>query len=71
MASLKQHVIQAERIWRDLRRAWSRARGDWNDSVRQEFDRDYWQPVSTQFPLFLEELRTLEQTVDKARREVR
>lgn len=57
--------------WNRLRIRWEETKVDWDDSVRWDFEEQYWDPVESQVPATLRALEQLAQTISQARRSVR
>jgi hypothetical protein len=58
--------IRAE--WSQLAGQWHATRKEWQDSVAARFEKEYWTAWEDQFPKLLRELNELEETIDKALR---
>ncbi len=56
--------------WSRLCRVWNAACDEWRDSVRDEFERNYWRYIESALPPYLDDLDELIRTVSDARRNV-
>ncbi len=59
-------ALQAE--WRLLQERWAEARARWRDPVAERFEREFWQEYERLLPQVLDQLLTLDETVDQALR---
>jgi hypothetical protein len=57
--------------WKTLNQLWKQVSGEWDDAVRLRFEREYWQPLSSQVPQFLESLKALASAIEKAKESVK
>jgi len=56
--------------WQRLTRRWEESEKEWNDPVRREFDKRYWQPLSQETQSTAREMERLAQVLAQARRAV-
>jgi hypothetical protein len=60
-----------QNAWRALERQWRTSCGLWHDSVRGDFERDFWQPLAEASLGTLVAMRRLEKVTTASRREER
>ncbi len=56
--------------WRSLQHQWNTTGEQWQDSVRQRFERHYWAEYANSVTPALGELARLAELVERARKEV-
>lgn len=54
--------------WQRLAWHWEESEKDWNDPVRREFEKRYWQPLSQETQSTAREIERLVQVLDQVRR---
>ena len=57
--------------WQGLRGQWSKTTALWNDPVKVQFEREFWQSLESQVPITLQEMQRLGQVIAQARQNVR
>jgi hypothetical protein len=68
--NLHQTHDRCAQSWDRLRQQWQQTLPDWQDSVRRQFEHQYWEPLETQVPALLRELEALARVIDQARQAV-
>jgi hypothetical protein len=71
MSSLKETMAQLNRAWITIHQHWGETKTVWNDSVRWDFEKDYWIPLENQVLSAQRELERLEQIIAQARQSLR
>ena len=61
---------QFRQSWQQLRQQWQRTAALWNDPVRWQFERDFWQPLESRVPATLQTMERLAQIVAQAQQHV-
>ena len=56
--------------WKVLDEQWSRSRGVWRDSVRQQFARDYSMPIEESTRAMIQASESMSQTLMRMEREL-
>lgn len=59
-----------QQAWQQLCRQWQKTVALWNDPVRWEFEREFWQPLEGQVPATLQTMERLAQVIAQARQNV-
>lgn len=59
-----------ENAWRRLARRWAESEREWDDAVRREFEKRYWQPLARESQSTAAEMERLAQALAQARRGV-
>jgi hypothetical protein len=54
--------------WQRVRLNWQDACTAWNDSVRQDFEHQYWHEFETRIPRVIGEMDSLDRVIEQARR---
>lgn len=62
---------QLQTAWQHLRNQWQKTAEAWNDSVRWQFEREFWQPLESQMPRTIQEMERLAQVIAQARQNVK
>ncbi len=62
---------EMEQAWQQVRAQWQKAGGVWNDAVRWQFEREFWQPLESLAPATIQEIERLAQVIAQARQNVR
>jgi len=70
MGNLSTTGAELQEAWQRLCLRWQETISLWNDPVRWQFEREYWQPLEGQMPATLKEMERLAQVVAQARRSV-
>lgn len=70
MGLLDQVEKDSRTRWAVLQGQWHTACAAWNDAVRTQFEKEFWQEFEQVVPATLEEMRRLGEVIDQARREV-
>ena len=68
---LSQSLQALTKVWAQLNIKISRSQEEWNDSVRKEFEREYWQTLPQQMSQFFQSIDDLQKTIQKAKQKVR
>lgn len=68
--SLSQSLQTLSQSWTQLNKRVSRSQEEWDDSVRKEFEREYWQTLPQQMPQFIQSIDDLHKVIEKARQKV-
>ena len=71
MGGLGLIIEQLNLYWKALILRWEETKTVWNDPVRREFDKVYWQALERQTHDTMEEMQRLAQTTAKARQSVK
>jgi len=71
MSSLNTTHEQIRNGWRVLQRQWQASCALWDDPVRRQFEREFWQDFEQVVPATLKEMERLVQVIAQARRGVR
>ena len=71
MKSLRATHDRLRSIWESLQRKWHASRDLWNDPMRRQFEREFWQPLETQMQATLKEMERLAKVVSQTQRNVR
>ncbi|MBC7264335.1 MAG: hypothetical protein H5T64_08235 [Chloroflexi bacterium] len=71
MSNLNTITAELDEAWQRLRQRWEETKAMWNDPVRWQFEREFWQPLESQVPIILKEMERLAQVIAQARRNVR
>jgi len=69
--SLQQNLQQINQDWLQLNRKFSNIREQWNDDVRTQFERDYWEVIHKEMPVFLQSLEELANIILQAHTEIK
>ncbi|MDD2522398.1 MAG: hypothetical protein PHW11_06245 [Anaerolineaceae bacterium] len=69
--SLNQLHNQISQSWIGLDRHFKRSQEFWDDGVRNQFERDYWQGFHAEMSPYLSALDDLARTVQQARQSIR
>ena len=54
--------------WRILQNQWGNACQNWNDSVRQRFEREFWQEYQSLMTAYLRKFQETSDVIEKAYR---
>ncbi|MBK8540741.1 MAG: hypothetical protein IPL60_12170 [Ardenticatenia bacterium] len=57
-------------VLKRLARSWADSEQNWNDSVRRDFEKRYWQPLADECQTTAKEMDHLAQVLAQARRSV-
>lgn len=57
-------------VWQRLARRWEESESDWDDAVRREFEKRYWQLLAQESQSTAAEMERLAQVLAQARRSV-
>ena len=71
MANLNIVIAQLDSTWKSLVLRWQEATKVWNDPVRRDFEREYWDVLTHQVPATKREMERLAQVIARARRNVK
>jgi hypothetical protein len=69
--SISTYHEQIAREWASLGKDWHVTASVWDDSIRFQFESQYWQPLERGVPSYLNGLQELMQVVSQARQNVR
>lgn len=67
MNSLKATYDQFQNTWKSLQRQWQAICDLWDDPMRRQFEKEFWQPLETRMPATLKEMERLAQVIAQAR----
>jgi uncharacterized protein YciU (UPF0263 family) len=70
VTSLGQIQVSLTARWRALAQEWQVTCEDWDDRVRYEFEREFWEEIHRAVSLALSQMEQLAQLFARARREV-
>ena len=68
--SLDQNHNSLFQVWGNFQKAWRKVCEEWDDNVRNRFERDYWNNVRSTVPGYLKSLEELAQTIHQARQSI-
>jgi hypothetical protein len=71
MSNLNVTAAALDDAWQRLRQRWEETKALWNDPVRWQFEREFWQPLESQMLTTQKEMERLAQMIAQARRSVR
>jgi len=71
MRNLNTITAELQEAWQRLRQRWQGTTALWNDPMRRQFEREFWQPLEDQTPVTLREMEQLAQVITQAQRSVR
>jgi hypothetical protein len=71
MSNLNSTAAELQETWQRLRQRWTDTVAVWNDPVRWDFEKQYWQPLEGQTQATQREMERLAQVIAQARRSVR
>jgi len=71
MSNLNTTRSELQEAWQRLCQRWQGTTALWNDPMRWQFEREFWQPLEGQVPATLKEMERLAQVIAQARRGVR
>jgi hypothetical protein len=59
------HILHADFVnsWQQLQQRWHQTIDMWDDSVRYQFERDFWQPLETEVRATQRELIRLDDVI--------
>lgn len=69
--SLSTISIELQETWRKLLQRWQETTEVWNDPVRWQFEREFWQPLEVQIKATQEDMKRLVHVITQAQRNVR
>jgi len=61
---------QFQQAWQQLRQQWQKTIALWNDPIRWQFEREFWQTLETQVPATMQTMERLAQVIAQARQNV-
>ena len=61
---------QFQQVWHQLCQQWQKSTALWNDPVRWQFERDFWQALERQMPATLQTMERLAQVIAQAQQHV-
>lgn len=70
MSNLDRAQNHLDEDWSMLNGQWQRTNDYWLDTKRDEFERDYWQTIESEFQSTIAELRRLREVVDTVCRRI-
>jgi hypothetical protein len=71
MSNLNSTAAELQEAWRRLCQRWTDTAAVWNDPVRWDFEKQYWQPLEAQTQATQREMERLAQVIAQAQRSVR
>jgi len=71
MSNLNTTRVELQEAWQLLRQRWQGTTVLWNDPMRWQFEREFWQPLEDQVPVTLREMEQLAKVIAQAQRSVR
>jgi hypothetical protein len=71
MSNLNSAAVELQEAWQRLRQCWTDTVALWNDPVRWDFEKQYWQPLEAQTQATQREMGRLAQLIVQARRSVK
>jgi hypothetical protein len=71
MRNLSITRAELHEAWQRVCQRWQGTTALWNDPVRWQFEREFWQPLEDQVPLTLREMERLAEVIAGARRSVK
>ncbi|MGB0383840.1 MAG: hypothetical protein ACPGWR_03370 [Ardenticatenaceae bacterium] len=69
--ALNTPLAQLNTAHKRLNQRWEATKSVWNDSVQQDFEKRYFQPLERQTQATLKEMERLAQVIAKARRHLK
>lgn len=69
--SISQNSQSINQSFRNLNRSWQTTSEYWQDSEQRKFHHEYWQPIETTLSNFMTSLNDLENTIQKAKKEIK
>ncbi len=70
MSNLARAQNHLDDSWSMLKGQWQQTYDYWLDTKRDEFERDYWQTMESEFQSTIAELHRLREVVDVVRRRI-
>jgi hypothetical protein len=70
MSMLNHEIEKISNEWRILENQWNSTCQHWNDSMRQRFEREFWQEFERLVPAYLRKLEETDQFISKVYREL-
>lgn len=67
---LNHEIDKISNEWRILENQWNSTCQRWNDSMRQRFEREFWQEFERLVPAYLKKLEETDYLISKAYREL-
>ncbi|MBV5340738.1 MAG: hypothetical protein J0665_14480 [Deltaproteobacteria bacterium] len=67
LTGLQNHL---DEYWSMLNGQWQITNGYWLDTKRDEFERDYWQTMESEFKKIIEELHRLREVLETVRSKI-
>ncbi len=67
---MSEATTELNTAWQRLARRWEESEKEWNDPVREEFDKRYWQPLAQESQSTAKEMERLAQLLAQVRRSV-
>ena len=71
MGSLLNTHDQLRNTWLSLQRQWQASCALWDDPVRHQFEREFWQDFERVVPATINEMQKLAEVIAQARRSVK
>lgn len=71
MSGLDNNIAHLSASFKKLTSRWEETKAVWNDSVRQDFEKEYWTALEAMPPAVLREMEKLSQVIGQARRDVK
>jgi len=71
MTSLRENGEHLLEEWKRLNYQWDLTSGEWTDSAKYRFEREFWQVYEPSLSNALKTLEQLAQVIDQSRRDVK
>ncbi len=71
MTNLNATRAELQEAWQRLNLRWQETCSLWDDPVRRQFEREFWQPLESQAPATAQEMERLGQIIAQARGSVK
>jgi hypothetical protein len=68
MSNISEAQDKVSVSWRVLNSQWVTTQQDWRDSVREQFEKEYWKRLESEVPRLLGTMQSLDRTLDQALR---
>jgi hypothetical protein len=69
--SLPEKISNMNNLWNRIERRFDTSHDEWNDQIRDQFDREYWEPLRGMMPNYMKSLDDLNHVVQQAKQNVR
>ncbi len=71
MSDLSRTAAELQEAWFRLCQRWGETKNVWNDPVRWDFEKEYWDVLAQQPPAVQQEMEQLAQVIAGAKRNVK